>query len=346
MIKTDIAIVGGGIIGIVIAREIIKNTPDASIAIFEKRILGSGSSFYSAGVHFPRGINPRVQKMSLYSHNYYQEFIGGNTPIYPLTMELITHSAHLDKTLSNYLPLAEFTPVITSLNSDIELSGQKELAILQGKGGHYTDVFKLVNLFMHELRLQIDIHEGVSVDSLQRQGNGYLLGLSSGEQVIASKVILAPGPWLAEPAWRDRIADLGVRIKKIVAVHIAQVPAADAPLTIFHDDDAFLLPFYSRNHWLFSYTCQEWDMTPKDITALQSRDIETAKDVLSRYSPTLAQSIHDGRVFCDTYSASREPIITQLDDGLIYAGGANGSGYRLAPAIASEVIALLSQTNA
>jgi glycine/D-amino acid oxidase-like deaminating enzyme len=48
-------------------------------------------------------------------------------------------------------------------------------------------------------------------------------------------------------------------------------------------------------------------------------------------------------VFCDAYSPSREPLVRTLDHDarIVFAGAANGSGYRLAPAIAAEAADLL-----
>ncbi|TNH42948.1 FAD-dependent oxidoreductase [Photorhabdus luminescens] len=345
MNKINIAIIGGGIIGTIIAKEIKKLNPELSIAILEKRLLGFGSSFYSAGVHFPRGNSEYVRKMSLYSHEYYQKMITEGAPIYPLTTELITERNNKKDTLDSYLSLTEFMPIKSSSNKDIDISLLPEINIFQGKGCHYADVFNVVNLLIRKLRPLIKIYEGTSVNTLQKLTKGYQLGLSTGEQLEVEKVILSPGSWIAEPAWCDQVSSLGIRVKKIVAAHIRQIPKPQDPLTIFHDEDAFLLPCHNRGHWLFSYTSQEWDVEPQNIYALEPKDLSEARDVLSKYSPSLAQKIYDGRVFCDAYSVSRKPIITYLDENLIFAGATNGAGYRLAPAIAANVIKLLLQIN-
>ena len=62
-----------------------------------------------------------------------------------------------------------------------------------------------------------------------------------------------------------------------------------------------------------------------------------------RYAPELAGRLRSGRVFCDAYSPSREPIVAMVGASgrIIFAGAANGSGYRLAPAIAAETLRLL-----
>ncbi|MFI8417130.1 NAD(P)/FAD-dependent oxidoreductase [Serratia sp. NPDC078593] len=340
--KDDIAIVGGGIIGTVIAREIVNHYPQANVTLIEKRFCGAGSSFYSAGVHFPRGMSERVREMSRYSHDYYQPFICEGAPFYALPMTLITAQAQKEETLESYLPLAEFTPAAT--RDPALCFSQEEHCVLQGQGAHYADVFAVVQKWLLTLRPQLTVREGLSVQTLEPQTGGYRITLSDGSVLNAGQVILAPGPWVAAPAWRERIAGLGIRVKKVVAVHIERQPEPDAALTILHDEDAFLLPCHSRGHWLFSYTCQEWDVLPEQAGPLEARDLDKAREILSRYAPALAAQIKDGRVFCDAYSPSREPVIVRLDEHLIFAGGANGSGYRLAPAIAADVTQLLTQT--
>jgi glycine/D-amino acid oxidase-like deaminating enzyme len=156
--------------------------------------------------------------------------------------------------------------------------------------------------------------------------------------------VLAPGPWLAAPAWRDRLARLDVRVKKVVALHIEQPPAAGDGVVVFHDEDAFLLPLHEQRRWLFSYTSQVWDVEPDRLTgSVSAADLADAREVLVRRAPRLAGAARSGRVFCDAYSPDREPLVRALDEEgrLVFAGAANGSGYRLAPAIAAEAADLL-----
>jgi D-arginine dehydrogenase len=137
---------------------------------------------------------------------------------------------------------------------------------------------------------------------------------------------------------------LSARVKKVVALHIEQCPSKDDSAIILEDEDAFLLPLHDRGHWLFSYTCQEWDVDPDGVgEGLSRRNVEEARQILSRYAPTLVECCTSGRVFCDAYSSNREPQVRVLDgdERIIFAGAASGSGYRLAPAIAAEAADLL-----
>jgi hypothetical protein len=131
-------------------------------------------------------------------------------------------------------------------------------------------------------------------------------------------------------------------------MHLERPPDQDDELMIFDEEDAFLLPVIHRGHWLLSYTRLEWDVDPDGpAQGLSPEDVEAARATLRPYSPALANACVSGRVCCDAYSQNHEPVVTTLDgtDGrVIFAGAASGSGYRLAPAIASEAVNLLYDT--
>src|SRR4051812_34745105 len=72
MTHVDFAVVGGGIIGATIARELVLRAPHARVLVLEKDAVGSGASRRSAGLHFPRGATERVRHMASYSQAYYR----------------------------------------------------------------------------------------------------------------------------------------------------------------------------------------------------------------------------------------------------------------------------------
>jgi glycine/D-amino acid oxidase-like deaminating enzyme len=136
-----------------------------------------------------------------------------------------------------------------------------------------------------------------------------------------------------------------MRVKRIVALHVARPATSADEVILFDSDDAFLLPLPHRGHWLFSYTCREWDVDPDAPAAgLTAAHLRAARDCLRRYSPELAEACRGGRVFCDAYAPEGEPLVRALDAAgrIVFAGAAGGSGYRLGPAIAAEAIDLLT----
>jgi glycine/D-amino acid oxidase-like deaminating enzyme len=320
-------VVGAGIIGCLTALELSAREPGARITVLERDTAGGGTSRRSAGLHLPRGSTQRVREMSAYSHARYADLMHSNRelPMYP-----VTATVHCGpEPLTRYLPEANVT---ASSPGTWRISGT-----------HYSDVYRLVQVLAARLRDRegVTVAEGVAVTGLDLAADSVTVRTGAGEVLAAERVILAPGPWLNATAWRDLVAPLGLRVKRVVALHIAGKPDPADEAVIFDDEDAFLLPLWHRNHWLFSYTCPEWDVDPDAPTeGLSPAHIGAARDILRRHIPALADAISGGRVCCDAYSPSGEPVVAPLDPGgrIVFAGAANGSGYRLAPAIAAEAV--------
>lgn len=314
----DLAVVGGGVIGAMIAHEAAAAFPDASIAVLEQGLIGQGASSRSAGVHFPRGSTARVRSMTAHSQRVWER----------LAVEL---DLPITAVPAKVVATGDVSTVYMGLGDDGALPGCQ-----------YADVRGVANRLLTDLRDRVSVLEGVEVTGLSGQ---HRLTLATGE-LVAGRVVLAPGPWIGHPAWAELVAPLGLRVKKVVAAHVESTPKPDDPLTIFDDDDAFLLPLPERGYFLLSYTCTTWGVAPDDAgLGLERSDLDEARAVLGRFAPDLVDRCNSGRVFCDAYSPQREPVVAELGPGLVFAGGANGSGYRLAPAIAAEAVAALSRTS-
>lgn len=337
----DIAVAGAGIIGCMIAWELAARSPGASIAVLDRSTIGSGATLRSAGLDFPRGSTERVREMCALSQDRYRSLAPIGLPIYPVGMLVLAEG---EAPPPAYLPSAQMTRE-DRLPADIGLPAG--LTAWRGSGCMYADVPGVALALARELRTRrtrVRFREATQVTGVEPSRDQVSLRLGTGETLTAGRVVLAPGPWLAAPAWRDLVAPLGVRVKKIVALHVEQPVRDDDDCVVFADEDAFLLPLRYRGHWLYSYTCTEWDVDPDELrTGLSARDLAEAASPLRRYAPGLASRLTGGggRVFCDAYSATGEPLVHALADRVVFAGAANGSGYRLAPAIAAQAADLL-----
>jgi D-arginine dehydrogenase len=381
MTQQVIAIIGAGVVGCLIARQLAASDPQAAITVLDRDGVGAGASRRSAGLHLPRGATPRTRRMSAYSHAYYADLRlrrpqGPSRPgasIHPVGATVIS-ADHRGGRLGggrlgggrlgggrlggDWLDLAAPVPAdgppglgpghppgpgLPHLGVGLP-EGSRAWRIA---GCHYADVYQLTQAVAAELRPRVRFLEGVAVTGLAAGGGAVTVRGGTGERIVADCVVLAPGPWLSAPAWRDLLAPLRLRVKRVVALHLEQRPGPDDEAVIFAEEDAFLLPLAARGHWLFSYTSQEWDVDPDALTAgLTAADVSAARDCLRRYSPALAEACSGGRVFCDAYSPDGEPQVHELagpgqPGRIVFAGAANGSGYRLAPAIGSEVVKLL-----
>lgn len=334
-------IVGAGIIGCLIARELAARDPDVLITVLDRDAIGAGTSRRSAGLHLPRGATPRARRMSAASGVYYAGLRRSHPdlPIYPVGATVIGHSA--DGYLGEAAPVAADAPGTAAAKVTVP-AGCRAWRIA---GSHYADVYQLTQAIAARLRPRVRFAEGVAVTGLEPGADSVTVHTGTDERLVADRVVLAPGPWLGAPAWRELIAPLGLRVKKIVALHIGHRPDPADEALILDADDAFLLPLAHRGHWLFSFTCREWDVDPDTLPpALTPADLAAARACLRRYSPALADACDAGRVFCDAYGPDRGPMVRPLDPAgrIIFAGAASGSGYRLAPAIAAECTDLLA----
>jgi D-arginine dehydrogenase len=365
MTGRTIAVVGAGIAGCLIARELAARDPQAQVTVLDRDLVGSGVTRRSAGVSLVRGSTPRTARMSRLSHDYYAALLAADPqlPIHPVSARLILtgettpgqpgqpgQADPADPAALGYSPGhtgSEATGLTDQFDNEIRLPAGTRLYRIGGC--HHADVYALAQALAARARQagKVRFAESVRVTGLTVTGSGVAVSTSEGRQRTFDQAVLAPGPWIADPAWRHLLSPLGLRVKKIVAMHLDRPPKPDDELIIFEAEDAFLLPVAHRGHWLLSYTRIEWDVEPDAIASgagLSPEDVEAARAVLRPYSPALADACVSGRVCCDAYSPSREPVVTTLDgtDGrIVFAGAANGSGYRLAPAIATEAVNLL-----
>ncbi|MEV6593962.1 NAD(P)/FAD-dependent oxidoreductase [Streptomyces acidicola] len=348
----DVAVVGGGVVGCLIARHITERAPGTSVVLLDRETVGSGASRRSAGLHCPRGATERVRRMARYSQDYYAELKGLHPalPIRQVALSVVAPAESEPKLREIYLDSARLTRTDGLTDGPPGVRQPAHSQVFTCEGAQYADVYALVQALAHELRQVVTFREGVGVEAVDPEahdtpaGEGVALRLSTGETLTARQVVLAPGPWLAAPAWRKLVAPLGARVKKIIALHIDRPPGDGDRAVVFQDEDSFLLPLRDRGHWLFSYTCQEWDVDPVATTdGLSGDNAVEARESLRRHAPDLARRALSGRVFCDAYSVGGEPEVRALDAAgrIVFAGAANGSGYRLAPAIASDAVDLL-----
>lgn len=340
-----IAVVGGGIIGCLVAREAARS--GANVTLVDRDLVGLGASQRSAGVHFPLGRTERVRAMSAYSQAYYDALKDAipALPIHPLALDAAVPVGAAREHHARFVRPGRPRAMVAAEGRRVPWPDGGTTWRLSGC--QVADVGDLVGSLARDLRDRagVEVLEGVRVLAVDEHSSGVALTLGTGEVREFDKVVLSPGPWANADEWHRYTAGLGIRIKKIVALHV-EAPIKDDDVGVFFPvEDAFLVPLRHRGHWLFSYTCPDWDVLPDSLhDGLSAADLARARAVLVRYAPALADRVRCGRVFCDAYSPAREPLVVPVGatGNVVFAGAANGSGYRLAPAIATAAVQLLA----
>ncbi|MGL4310103.1 MAG: NAD(P)/FAD-dependent oxidoreductase [Paracoccaceae bacterium] len=339
----EIVIVGGGIIGMTIAHR-LADGGEGHVTVVDRDLAGLGASARSAGLHFPVGRSTRVREMTRFSQAHYQARMGAIARMRPLPMRVHMCGGAADRIGPWFIPEAALT---RRGNTGGLVIADHGLTSWDAQGAHHADVGAYVTHLAETAPPQIARVEGSPVVAISETDSAVDVQLADGRLLRADRLILAPGPWFGAAAFQPLTRNLGLRVKRIVAFHIDMPPQETDAAEYFIEDDAFLLPLVWARRWLFSYTCDEWDMVPETAgPGVQAHHRTAAADILRRYIPDWAERLTGGRVFCDAYSADRIPVIRTVGNSgrIVFAGGANGAGYRLAPAIAEAVAEQISHS--
>jgi glycine/D-amino acid oxidase-like deaminating enzyme len=348
----DLAVVGAGTVGVHTAWLAAVAQPRWRILLADRGLVGCGATQYSAGLIFPFGPTSFHRILAAESAHSLRELRVGIPALRTNRFRLfvIADQSHLDEAYAGFAP-------------GLRRSSKRDLAFLQDRVpgirvpagkvvlcGHEAecanpqDVARVVACAFRRLGDRCQCWEGSSIEAVSPLiGEGFELRTSDGRNIVAKRAVVATGPWVLSTPVGDYSRDLGIRLKKVAALHIESCPSETDPVVLFFDEDAFLLPLVSRRQWLFSFTCEEWDVVAEAPRLLMTEgDLKLALSILRQYHPDFAGRCSGGRVFCDAYGPNRAPVIAKLADDLILAGAGSGSGFRLSLGIASSALRLLS----
>ncbi|MEW6644991.1 MAG: FAD-dependent oxidoreductase [Pseudomonadota bacterium] len=350
--KFDLAIIGGGIIGVTVASLTKARNPALNIAVLEQHLIGTGASLYGGAVRVPLGATAAHRDLARRSEELFLDLSAWAGPLPGRHIEIIwivpverqgelrsrLVSASRPMTASERRRLCERIPALVLSAGD---------AVLVGETGWYGHPGQTAVHLVGHLRRQpgVAVYEGLHVVAIEDRADGCEI-VTADEQVFSSKhVVRATGPWLDLQGARVPNSDL--RTKKISAFHVDLAPTDNDPAIVFVEEDAYLLPDSSNRRWIFCVSSQTWDVEPsRSRLALDAEDWALAEGTLRRHAPALLDHCRGGRVFCDAYSATRLPAIARDPQSVwsVHALGCSGAGYRFAPAIAERTIGLFHET--
>jgi glycine/D-amino acid oxidase-like deaminating enzyme len=98
-------VIGAGVVGCLVARELAARDQEVSITVLDRDSVGTGASRRLAGLHVLRGGTPLVRRMSADSHDYYAELKRRcpGAPIHPIGATVISGRADGDRLGGGYL---------------------------------------------------------------------------------------------------------------------------------------------------------------------------------------------------------------------------------------------------
>lgn len=335
----DLAIVGGGISGCMIAHQAAHEHPGWRIAVFEQARIGQGCSGYAGAIATPAARSSAQRGISDYSRDWYERYrlAAPDAPLAMLPITYIVPAGRVDglaARLPHGIPLA---PAATQPDWFGAPAGQ--LTLHCGSALH-ADV---PTLCRHLLAASpgVALFEGVRIGAPERAGALWRLQLPDGRTCAAASLVLAKGAWTGQD---PHCVALAVRTKKVVA-YLIDAPVPDgAAVLYFLEHEAFLLPLAQQRQWLLSVTSEHWDCAPAgEQLGASPADLQLAEALLAEYAAALLPRLRGARVSCDSYSSSRLPEVGLSAAGALVAYGASGSGFRYAPALGHAVLQRLQQ---
>lgn len=345
----DLAVIGAGILGTMSAYLASERKSDWRVALIDRSLVGHGATQYSVGFDRPYGRTPLQRKFSFQSTLVYRQLKAEmpNLPIHEVPLFGVTRKERVGEVMAGFTqagvrPATEIEEKqLRQTYNDFTTSDDQIL--LTGCSGSYGFPGRVAEGIANRFKEKefAECWEGVEIQSVAACGRRYVLSTSDGRTLSASRVLVATGPWILNGPGSLIARRTGIRIKKVVSLHVDRIPGPRDPAVFFFDDDAFLLPVPQRREWLFSFASQQWDCSP-DISHLKitPEDRSFALSILSRYCPSFTEYCRGGRVFCDAYSRDWTPIIMPVPDHTDYmvVGAGSGFGYRMAPGIAMKAL--------
>lgn len=347
----DLVVVGAGIVGATVAEQARRRRPGARILLLDRSSPGSGATRHSAALSAPTGATAAHRQLAERSERWYADLARTSDAPWrrPLDAYWVVRESSVAECLREFVchaPVPAGSADVARLRRAYpDLAVRVDEVVLRSEGvwaGAAAATARALATRLHQAD-GCGCWAGVQVDDVQPHGGGHVVLTSTGERLRARHVVLATGPWLADDPGQVR-ADWQLRVKKVVALHLARRPEPDDPVVMLWDEDAFLLPLPDHGGTLFSFYCPTWDVRP-DTLFVERDDVTAALAVLASRNPSLATALAGGRAFCDGYPPNRLPaaVADPGRPGVVLAGGCSGSGFRLAPGLAELTLSTLDR---
>ncbi|MCC8969075.1 NAD(P)/FAD-dependent oxidoreductase [Bradyrhizobium brasilense] len=342
----DLAVIGAGVMGLSAAFIAASDRPEERIVIAERDIVGSGTSRFAPGIQINICRNQKERSLIDCGSKFWRGIYpdgrwpkGRDCDVFWLTRnpgELAKQSS-----VGHLTPSTSFA-LVERLLSLPQFLVPGDVSVVLDRGS-YCQVDSIVQDLTQRLKIKgVSISERTSITRIRMGPRNILLQTSDNSELATKRAILAIGPWLPGSPLRRHLTDKSeLRVKKVVALHLAARPTANCPMIGLFDEYAFLIPMIEQGYWLFSFTSQEWDVKPvTDELRLSSDDLARATAILAKWFSSEVPAVASARVFCDCYSADGVPFSRPAKDiaGLHVIGGGSGNGFRFGPACAQEAV--------
>ncbi|KEO82583.1 NAD(P)/FAD-dependent oxidoreductase [Tumebacillus flagellatus] len=343
MQTADVVIIGGGVIGAAILHEVARSGLGRAV-LLEKSTFGAGSTGKSGG--FLRVYHTDSFLSDLAAASFH-EFLELRAHIgYVRTGLLMLEKA--ERVTEMEREVERLTKLGHNLQSLSGSEGAERFGGLEWQGvggavyepdGGYADPVLTTRFWIKEARSRGALaSEGTQVLEILHD-NGRVTGVRTNRGVIqTSCVVLAAGAWSAE-LLRPMGIQLPVR-SKTIQIHFLMRPeeAVEHPAFLDETTDIYARPDQSGLS-LVGLPVDEWDIDP-DLSVPADDAVRLRQASAKRLPWSESAWVSGGRRSFDGYTPDGRGLLKPADEvqGLLYAVGWNGGGYKLAPEIARRVV--------
>ncbi|MFG6150638.1 NAD(P)/FAD-dependent oxidoreductase [Halobacillus sp. B23F22_1] len=346
----DVLVIGGGVIGSSIAYHLTKSRRLKVGLIEQDTSPGKGATSKSGGLFRMHHTLPSNCLLSLESYSIYsrwREFLAGDCEFIQNGFSLIVGDQHLSQLRKNIdmmksegITVSTYTPEEYQRMEPNFSKKNVGAVVYEPCGGHANPVKATDGFLRTALTNGMDIIEGTNVHRLIKQRN-HIVGVDTNiGEINAPKVILATGSWSNYLTESVGIS-VPVRAKRLGVAFIKSRNDYRGIEHSYIDDitDSYFRPI-NKSNVLVGIKADEWDVDLE--TNYRKVGLNEVNEAIQRISirfPHLQNALpYGGRVSFDGYTPDQNPIIGSSHiEGLYYAFGFSGGGFKVAPAVGRAV---------
>jgi glycine/D-amino acid oxidase-like deaminating enzyme len=346
--RHELVVVGGGIMGLCVAAEAKRRSPDMTVAVLDRGRVGGGASAYAPGIQIAIGRTAAERRLAARGLREWRRMFaeggwafGRSCDLFWIAADPATLRAmHVGDGLVDSTPRA-LASRLASLPPPAVPEGH---AVLADRCSYSPVALAAAALRSQLGRDGCAFFEGLEAEGLRAGPAEVAVRNRDGPVVTGERVVVAIGPWAPTSAL---MADAGVaalRVKKVVSLHLGLEPSPGCPAIAFQEDYAFLVPMPEEGYWLFSFTSDHWDVDPvAGPLRVEQADVDKATGILHKWLPDGVPDVASARVFCDCYSADGMPFAAahRSSRRVVFVGAGSGNGFRFAPPCAQDALDLL-----
>lgn len=360
MAGTEIAVIGGGIVGGSIAWQLaLRNA--GNVTLYERSVVGAGASGRTGALlrrHYTNEPEARLAQLGWKTYRNWENTVGGSCGYVP--WQVVVTVATQGSFASNIDLMRKNIAMQNRLGIDSRLISADELQQLQPAtyvgdleyvafepdSGYVDSIQATASMIRAAQEAGATIREGESVDRIHQSG-GRVTGIttSTGEH-HADIVVCAAGPWSTRLL---ETAGVAIPVSSIrVQIIFAQRPLAlFDPHFIYLDTVAgvFTRPWAPGRSLIgIAGGDQHDEVDPFTADLFNDRDYpDKAIEAISRRIPSMRNARYlNGHAGLYDMTPDAHPIIGETGlEGLFVAAGFSGAGFKKAPAVGISMTELI-----